>query len=1062
MNSGATGASISKGTYYKRSCEDADREPQGMGQTNKAKVAQAGLVAPVFQRNEPAREIQQVFVGKYPNERLAIRKVQITPVSDNEPGSTKEPSYLQSKHLDPRPVTFTGLNLPVSGFGNKLRQKELNLALRISEEKLLYLYKRNASTSEFEMNPYDRGRRDSKALPASFAPLYDKLHEMQARRISLYPEMTSGHIDADGQCIPGKKKRRYFASDSNASMKHNEAIITGYTPENIMSVVISDGTPIITDLEGTIPGLLAVIKNKEVLERGASLQDIPIAFYDSTRGTITRSYALDELLPQGKSVHNLSEALGELHSYCLEFGIPTANLNRELWQLEPKRLFARIFQCASGIGEAESKKTKALNRQLIELARKGELNTQKYLDLFKQGANPNVQVLERTSDYTNEVVQVGLLQIIGIFKTKLENSYEFERYAIERNISDRRSFLLSYWQELADATEALLQQGAIDASAIKLSYQQIASSPLVCAMLIRHGALIVNEVTPDVTFANIIDTVCFYRDLTADDLIGLIGPFCQKLTTDYSPEILDENLTDKLKFDLEYGYFHWPDLRHELILRLGGTVESSVLSQLEKAAPDHARWVRAIIDSDEARGNRERWQTLYEQRDQQSTKTGGVPPQQHSPLEQLFSLSELKIERTDRLDDIAQQVLDHYYRPAHPGQIMKRVFSEERLGRVGHGMDHVVRTMRLNQALSGLFCQFDDQYQRLFMHKDMETLLPLAMLYHDVVAEVEPKADEERRAAELFTVDMTVSGFNPATIELVASALRNKNTDTMPVVESPFTADKEVPEQEQLLRRLLRLPDSIDITRVYSIPENFPESREQSENQGGFDVTRLDLDLKLKTNSDFMSRFNELMVRAVELASVTGGLSPSDNRPGLGYAELHGLRPLDNKVNEVRKKHIFAASNACQAVDDALDDNVRRFIARNAGVKIIGDYQLRQIVVPELSLLEKFQLKQPGVFAKLQSEINRIRQHTFLPPIGSVTHDLINSKAAKKRLRGRGLELASAVRQRGDKVVEVHVLNALDSSAASREALLDASDENIMSSMFQAGRSVCERYCAIL
>ena len=59
--------------------------------------------------------------------------------------------------------------------------------------------------------------------------------------------------------------------------------------------------------------------------------------------------------------------------------------------------------------------------------------------------------------------------------------------------------------------------------------------------------------------------------------------------------------------------------------------------------------------------------------------------------------------------------------------------------------------MRINQSLSALFCKHSpEKYGKLFqVYPDLDRLLPLGMLYHDAVAEVEDKAVEEKRAAEV-------------------------------------------------------------------------------------------------------------------------------------------------------------------------------------------------------------------------------------------------------------------------------------------------------------------------
>ena len=173
--------------------------------------------------------------------------------------------------------------------------------------------------------------------------------------------------------------------------------------------------------------------------------------------------------------------------------------------------------------------------------------------------------------------------------------------------------------------------------------------------------------------------------------------------------------------------------------------------------------------------------------------------------------------------ELTRLAIRHYYQTPHPDQLEWLSQQKTEIGslRADHGVDHVIRTQILAEALLELFYQHDPDYEELLnTMPELRELIPLALVYHDVVAEVEPKSVEEARAAEFFERDIKASGrYSEELITLVSSALRNKNTNTMRRVTDPFVSDTGCSDRERQVRRLLRLPDSIDIIRGSMFPK---------------------------------------------------------------------------------------------------------------------------------------------------------------------------------------------------------------------------------------------------
>ena len=960
------------------------------------------------------KKIHSLFTGQRSTQKLALRTVCITPQSKGIYRSTKEVEYLLSSTPEPRPVTLVSAGFPIATLSET---SDLCLALAVSEEQLLYPYKRNAHTAK-DMDPFNRKKRTCKLLPASYSSIYEKLSEIQSRRISLYPEVTSGHYCTTGINSTAKMKPSgYFGNDNIA---FNEVIISHYKPEHIMAIVITDEMPIIPGLKPDMPTLITALKNKTTLENSASLPEKPIIFYNTSCGIITGTYYLQELLPEGQTLQSLQQALKKLSDYCLEKNIPISLLNKQLWKLKPKQLLTQIFNAIEEIKCKRTEQQSRLNHQLVELACSGETSAEKYLELIKQGADIYIQTITKP-DEENPPRQVCLPVIIAMHRPELKDLDRLlELFKAQTEISNRKEFRLRYCSKLDNEVLELLKETHFDVQKILLTHEDIIKNPVSAATFIKYGATITHS--PEKSAAQTLNKIIHSLTCLTHQSTDLIQIFIRNLIKQHGPKILDEAVDLQITDILEGSV---PARLYEYLLyslQQGGRPKETLLAALETSHPEFYKAIKETINSPEACACRDSWHTFY--------LVDGIRNPEYNTsaqltlLDKLFEVTPLQL-IPSALDDLAQQVLDHYYRPIHPRQAMSHIFNDSTLSRTHHGIDHVVRTMRLNQALSELFSQYDVRYKKALDCPEMKTLLPLAMLYHDIVAEVEPKEHEETRAADIFTRDMLAAGYKEETVHLVANALRNKNVDSMTSVEPPFTADKDVPENERILRRLLRLPDSIDITRVFSIPEGFPDTRQKPENSSMFDITRLDLDPRLSANHKFNANFTELMILAVNLASVTGGQTPEDRRSEPNYATENNLKPLDAHVNEVRKHHIFSAPNACQSMDDALNDNIRRHIALKAERRISSDYELQQIVLPELTLLEKFQPNQPEVSAKLQPEIDRVRQLTFQRPTGTVMHDMLTSDSIKKKLLERGVELTTAQRKRADNIATVHVLEPL-------------------------------------
>ena len=374
---------------------------------------------------------------------------------------------------------------------------------------------------------------------------------------------------------------------------------------------------------------------------------------------------------------------------------------------------------------------------------------------------------------------------------------------------------------------------------------------------------------------------------------------------------------------------------------------------------------------------------------------------------------------------LAQLAIKHYYQTPHPRQVDKLARSQNskdfQFIKSSHGVEHVTRTQVFSEALISFFEQNDKSFEQLLASKpSLRELVPLAMVYHDVVAEVVDKSREESGAAEMFLRDMVASDrYSQDDIQLVAQALCNKESDVTTSVSTLFTSDEDssCSQEERLLRRVLRLADRLDIVRMQDFDDSF-----------------LDLSDAQKSDPAFMAHWQAIKDGARYLAYVTGGL-PSGKASDV-LLERHQLNPDNNK----RKLKVTRAVNAYQSVTSVLDDNVRRAILSMAGLSICqaahskaglkrtggraacvqmteggaerlvaihNEQELQQVQLPSsMTVLEKLQFETMGLDglspehqSSVRSEVERLKRDGIKPPLGTLTQNTLESPAARKMLR---------------------------------------------------------------
>ena len=377
------------------------------------------------------------------------------------------------------------------------------------------------------------------------------------------------------------------------------------------------------------------------------------------------------------------------------------------------------------------------------------------------------------------------------------------------------------------------------------------------------------------------------------------------------------------------------------------------------------------------------------------------------------------------------KILQHYYRRPGPERVL-RILHRESLPAVWkpkHSCSHVLRAR--NNAL--WYMELLEKFRLLNCTEDEKTLLALAAIYHDAAAEDVGKDREENKSAEYFKRDLT-GQYPQALLDDVALALKSKENDGN---------DDSLPATTRSYLRIVRFADRMDIIRCTGVEENFPGLTADNSGRSEFNASLLDLPPKLskftadpEQKSQFQRHLEAAMHGAADLARVTGHLL-YDHRPD-PYAQSYQLTPEAKNLTEQFER----TSGPVERMDGFIDDNVRRTIARLAGIHTCSDpdhkkcradtqqgitrgihnswHDLQQIRIPDgMTRLEKMQCESDlGVLSQetreaIAAEVQRLKSRGIPMNLGTLTQETLRSMPAKRKLTMRGLNVVTEKRLRG-------------------------------------------------
>ena len=235
---------------------------------------------------------------------------------------------------------------------------------------MLYPYKKNADTFA-RMDPCDREKRKAKCLPPDLDQLTLKLSEMAERRISVYPERTSGHFGVNGSYKEGKAKEHYFGMETMEVFDGCEVIFSDYREKDILAVVVANTMLLIPDENKKEPDLLRTLQAKKTMESSIG-RKLPLMFYNTHSGSVAEVFHIEEILSDKDSEKTLEQAVKNLQQLCLLSGFDLEAASSTLWALGGREALTRLVNNSHAIGELVETPLFRLNQELVNAVRSNE------------------------------------------------------------------------------------------------------------------------------------------------------------------------------------------------------------------------------------------------------------------------------------------------------------------------------------------------------------------------------------------------------------------------------------------------------------------------------------------------------------------------------------------------------------------------------------------------------------------------------------------------------------------------------------------------------------------
>ncbi|WP_448218110.1 hypothetical protein [Endozoicomonas sp. 2B-B] len=950
---------------------------------------------PTKQLPGPSREIErQALRQAAESGRLAIRQIEPAEVA----------SYFNDNGT-PRSYTLALQGMP----HGDLRGRWM---VGIVDPDCLYVYKQNPDTW-----PLKQGAEADKLnvkLLSDLQSLAEKDKEIQEQAgWEVYKRFTSGHLGADGRFSLPKLKPGKYDSHKPGTLCRGDSV----PPPQLL--VTNDGKAdikcffVVSDVPGNISDIL---QKKRECERALSLPPLPLVVFCCKTGSAEVCYD-DEL----DSEHL---ALIERSLDCFDPSRKSLSKIMDRMKLLPMHLQAEALRSGFSIPPDDQHKW----QQAIELVSNPCPHSARKLLALKERGLPIHRCFFHDGKMTS---------LLDLFLTSVVVKY---------NVHDRASEFRV--DEVAPLLRLLLKSGAIMTAWGWHLFKQMGD----CDQL---------YMPPDM-FNYMVAAFGPFKFLTLRNLWNIpltscpggiveFDRVCQKLNDQQRQNCLKEGLSflrlyqKKTTLDtLEpflIALFHFGAVPDEDVLdSIGSDLKlyggETLIGNLSVAG--YIEWIKTLWNERNTHPLFRNWPAHVKEANQQLEELkqsldlpvdrfASVKPALQFMVD-AFSKPPVLPDNVGDNEDTILKVLRHYYRRPGPERVLanldelfQKTWKEE------HPCSHALRVRN-----NGLwYMELLERCQVHSFNPVEKSLLPLAIIYQGAAAEDVDKSEEKTRSAGYFKQDLA-GHFPEKLLDEVALAIVNMENDI------GGTADQNLTETVRWYLRILRFAVHMDFIRYIVEPE-FPGLATQPQffNPSDLDLPHpwaRDFTSKPDHKTEFQRHLEAAMHGAADLVQLTTTY-PGDRRKN-PYTEVYGLVPDGKKIT----LQFDRTSEPVQGMERFIDDNVRRKIARKAGIITCSDpshqtckadqnkgitygihnswYDLRQVRVPTaMTLLEKMQfehdpsLLSPATLQAIEEEVQRLKSEGIRMNTGTLTQETLDSEKAQEVLEDRGIAVVSEQRR---------------------------------------------------
>ncbi|WP_422472235.1 hypothetical protein [Endozoicomonas sp. ALB032] len=944
----------------------------------------------------PSRELErQALRLAAESGRLAIRQIEPAEVA----------SYFNDNGT-PRSYTLALQGMP----HGDLRGRWM---VGIVDPDCLYVYKQNPDTW-----PLKQGAEADKLnvkLLSDLQSLAEKDKEIQEQAgWEVYKRFTSGHLGADGRFSLPKLKPGKYDSHKPSTLCRGGSV----PPPQLL--VTNDGKAdikcffVVSDVPGNISDIL---QKKRECEQALSLPPLPLVVFCCETGSAEVCYD-DELD---------SEHLAQIE-HSLDCFDPSGNISIEKimdrMKLLPMHLQAEALRSGFSIPPDDQHKW----QQAIELVSNPcPYSAQKLLALKERG-------LPIHRCFFHDGKMTSLLDLFLFSEIERYNAHD---HATEFRVDEvdplLRLLLKSGARLTAWGQDHIRQMGGCTSPSLPpylfnymvaafgpfkfLTLQNLWNIPLTrCSGGVVEFDRICknyNDQQRQICLIEILSRKRFYPNLALDTLES------QLLALFRYEAIPDKDVMDSFKRDLKT--YHHDNAKLIDNLSVAGYIE----------------WVEELWKKRETCTLYQNWPAHVEEANQQIAKLKqslDLPVDRFASVKpalqfivDAFSKPPVLPDNVGDNEDTILKVLQHYYRRPGPERVLanldklfQKTWKEE------HPCSHALRVRN-----NGLwYMELLERCQVHSFNPVEKSLLPLAIIYQGAAAEDVDKSAEKTRSAVYFKQDLA-GHFPEKLLDEVALAMINMKNDI------GGTADQKLSETVRWYLRILRFAVHMDFIRHIVEPE-FPGLATQPQffNTSDLDLPHLwarDFTSKPDHKTEFQRHLEAAMHGAADLVQLTT-THPMDRRKN-PYTEVYGLVPDGKKIT----LQFDRTAEPVQGMERFIDDNVRRKIAKQAGIITCSDpshqtckadqnkgitygihnswYDLRQVRVPAaMTLLEKMQfehdpsLLSPATLQAIEEEVQRLKSEGIRMNTGTLTRETLDSEKAQEVLEDRAIAVVSEQR----------------------------------------------------